>query len=117
MSVLIIDDVGTVRSFLKQTLAHLGIASIVEASNGAAGLKAYKDQVQDVVFLDIGLPDMDGKDVLKELKLINPKANIVMISAHSTVDNVKDAIASGAKGFVVKPFSPKKIAAILKKFI
>jgi two-component system chemotaxis response regulator CheY len=39
-----------------------------------------------------------------------------MVSAHSTVDNVKDAIERGAKGFVVKPFSPKKIAAMLKKF-
>ena len=39
-----------------------------------------------------------------------------MVSAHSTVENVKDAIDKGAKGFVVKPFTPKKIAAMLKKF-
>ena len=41
---------------------------------------------------------------------------MVMVSAHSTVENVKEAIEKGAKGFVVKPFTPKKIAAMLKKF-
>ena len=42
--------------------------------------------------------------------------NVVMVSAHSGIENVKDAIDKGAKGFVVKPFTPKKIAAMLKKF-
>jgi two-component system chemotaxis response regulator CheY len=68
------------------------------------------------VFLDIELPDGDGKELIAEINKINEKINVVMVSAHSTVDNVKDAIERGAKGFVVKPFSPKKIAAMLKKF-
>ncbi|RXF01688.1 response regulator, partial [Pseudoalteromonas phenolica] len=66
--------------------------------------------------LDIELPDGDGKELIAEINKINENINVVMVSAHSTVDNVKDAIERGAKGFVVKPFSPKKIAAMLKKF-
>ncbi len=56
------------------------------------------------------------KILIARLSEIIPDVNVVMVSAHSTVENVKDAIERGAKGFVVKPFSPKKIAAMLKKF-
>ena len=62
------------------------------------------------------MPDGDGKEIIAQINEINPQTNVVMVSAPSTVENVKDAIDKGAKGFVVKPFTPKKIAAMLKKF-
>ncbi|CCQ09595.1 Chemotaxis regulator-transmits chemoreceptor signals to flagelllar motor components CheY [Pseudoalteromonas luteoviolacea B = ATCC 29581] len=116
ISILIVDDVGTVRSFLHQTLSHLGIDKIREASTATQCIKACEETHFDIVFLDIELPDGDGKEIIARLNEINPNVNVVMVSAHSTVENVKDAIERGAKGFVVKPFSPKKIAAMLKKF-
>ncbi len=116
LKILIVDDVGTVRSFLHQTLMHLGIEDIDEAATAAQCVKACEDHGYNIIFLDIELPDGDGKDLIAELNILRPEANVVMVSAHSTVDNVKDAIERGAKGFVVKPFSPKKIAAMLKKF-
>jgi two-component system, chemotaxis family, chemotaxis protein CheY len=116
VSILIVDDVGTVRSFLHQTLTHLGIDCIREASTATQCIKACQEQYFDIVFLDIELPDGDGKEIISQLNEINNNINVVMVSAHSTVDNVKDAIDKGAKGFVVKPFSPKKIAAMLSKF-
>ncbi|TMP27312.1 two-component system response regulator [Pseudoalteromonas rubra] len=116
ISILIVDDVGTVRSFLHQTLMHLGIDNVKEASTAKQCITACEERHFDIVFLDIELPDGNGKELIAELAEINPDINVVMVSAHSTVDNVKDAIERGAKGFVVKPFSPKKIAAMLKKF-
>jgi len=116
LAILIVDDVGTVRSFLHQTLMHLGIENIKEASTAAQCISACQTNEYDIIFLDIELPDGDGKELITQIDEINPKANVVMVSAHSGVENVKDAIDKGAKGFVVKPFSPKKIAAILKKF-
>ncbi|WP_105167731.1 response regulator [Pseudoalteromonas sp. T1lg23B] len=116
ISILIVDDVGTVRSFLHQTLMHLGIEHVREASTVRQCINACEEQHFDIVFLDIELPDGDGKEIIAQLNDINPDLNVVMVSAHSTVENVKDAIELGAKGFVVKPFSPKKIAAMLKKF-
>ncbi|WMN59503.1 response regulator [Pseudoalteromonas xiamenensis] len=116
ISILIVDDVGTVRSFLHQTLTHLGIDNVREASTATQCVKACEERHFDIVFLDIELPDGDGKDLIARLSEIIPDVNVVMVSAHSTVENVKDAIERGAKGFVVKPFSPKKIAAMLKKF-
>jgi two-component system chemotaxis response regulator CheY len=116
ISILIVDDVGTVRSFLHQTLTHLGIEHVKEASTATQCIKACEENHFDIIFLDIELPDGDGKELIARLTDINPHVNVVMVSAHSTVENVKDAIERGAKGFVVKPFSPKKIAAMLKKF-
>ncbi|WP_105190150.1 response regulator [Pseudoalteromonas sp. T1lg48] len=116
IAILIVDDVGTVRSFLNQTLMHLGIDDVDEAANAAQCMSACAQKNYQIVFLDIELPDGDGKAMIAEINAVLPDAKVVMVSAHSTIDNVKDAIDKGAKGFVVKPFSPKKIAAMLKKF-
>ncbi len=114
-SVLIIDDVASVREYLRQTLMVLGITRVSEASNGSLGVSSYSKQHQDVVFLDIELPDCDGKALLKEIKEINPNANIVIMTAHSTVENVQQSILAGACGFIAKPFSAKKIESVLAK--
>ncbi len=62
ISILIVDDVGTVRSFLHQTLTHLGIDNVREASTATQCVKACEERHFDIVFLDIELPDGDGKD-------------------------------------------------------
>lgn len=116
LSYLIVDDVGSVREFLRQTLMAMDVSDIFEASNATDALDTYKQHIPDVVFLDIELPDMDGQSVLKQIKALKSNAFVVMISAHSTVDNVKEAISNGAAGFIVKPFSQKKITNILKKY-
>ena len=116
LSILIVDDVSTVRSFLSQTLMHLGIENVKEASTAAQCISECRAANFNIIFLDIELPDGDGKELIAQINELSPGANVVMVSAHSGVENVKDAIGRGAKGFVVKPFSPKKIAAMLKKF-
>lgn len=114
-SVLIIDDVPSVREYLRQTLMLLGISQVSEASNGSLGISSYTKQHQDVVFLDIELPDCDGKSLLRQLKEINPNANVIIMTAHSTVENVQQSILAGACGFIAKPFSAKKIESVLMK--
>ena len=116
LSILIVDDVSTVRSFLSQTLMHLGIENVKEASTAAQCISECRAANFNIIFLDIELPDGDGKELIAQINELSPETNVVMVLAHSGVENVKDAIDRGAKGFVVKPFSPKKIAAMLKKF-
>ena len=118
LSYLVVDDVSSVREFLRQSLIHLGASAdnISEAATGEKALGLYRNQIPDIVFLDIELPDIDGHEVLKQIKSIKDNAFVVMVSAHSTVENVKEAISSGASGFIVKPFSPQKITTILNKY-
>ena len=116
LSYLIVDDVNSVRAFLRQTLQHMEVTEIHEASCGTDAIELFKQHIPDVVFLDIELPDMDGQEVLKQIRNIKSNAFVVMVSAHSAIDNVKYSLSQGASGFIVKPFLPKKIATILKKF-
>lgn len=118
LSYLVVDDVSSVREFLRQSLIHLGVSgdNISEAATGEKALELYRNQIPDIVFLDIELPDLGGHEVLKQIKSIKSNAFVVMVSAHSTVENVKEAISSGASGFIVKPFSPQKITTILNKY-
>ena len=116
LSILIVDDVSTVRSFLSQTLMHLGIDNVKEASTASQCFSECQAAKYSMIFLDIELPDGDGKELIAQINEMSPETNVIMVSAHSAVENVKDAIDKGAKGFIVKPFTPKKIAAMLKKF-
>ena len=116
LSYLIVDDVSAVREFLKQSLFQMGVTEIYEAPNGESALAKFSEHFPDVVFLDIELPDADGNSILKQIKARKSDAFVVMISAHSSVENVKEAVSSGASGFIVKPFSPQKITNILNKY-
>lgn len=114
-SVLIIDDVYTVREYLRQTLMHLGISNIYEASNGSRGLDVFAQRQPDLVFLDIELPDINGQQLLQQIKTLADKTHVVMVTAHNSVDNVQKSIAAGASGFIAKPFSPQKIKNIVDR--
>ena len=116
LSYLIVDDVTSIREFLRQSLFQLGANEVHEASNGIKALEAYNTFLPDIVFLDIELPDMNGNDILKQMKARKHDSFIVMVSAHNSVDNVKKSISNGASGFIVKPFSPQKISTVLNKF-
>jgi two-component system, chemotaxis family, chemotaxis protein CheY len=116
-TVLIIDDVYTVREYLRQTLMFLGISQIHEANCGDKGLQAFIQKQHDLVFLDIDLPDINGQQILQQIKTLADTTHVVMVTAHSSIDNVQQSIASGASGFIVKPFSPLKIKNILERCI
>jgi len=107
--VLIIDDDSQIRSYIRSTLALFGQLEIINAVNANEGITKFTKHNPDIVFLDINLPDKDGLTLLKEFLTKNSSANVIMVSGNSTIDNVKTAINSGAKGFVVKPFTMKKI--------
>lgn len=82
---------------------------IVTAENGITAQAAYVQYAPDVVFLDIGLPDVTGHDVLRAILKLDPTAYIVMLSGNSYKDEIMKAMQSGAKGFVGKPFSKVKL--------
>lgn len=114
-SVLIIDDAYTVREYLRQTLMHLDIFQIHEAPSGSLGLDMFNQHQHDLVFLDIELPDINGQQLLQQIKAQADKTHVVMITAHSSIDNVQQSIAAGASGFIAKPFSPLKIKNIVER--
>ena len=103
--VLIIDDSSFIIKQLTQILLGGSYEMVGTANNGEEGVKLYKsmqDKV-DLILCDINMPVQDGITTLAQIKALNPKAKVVMISTQSTMDTVKKAIMLGAKSFIVKP--------------
>ena len=113
--VLIVDDAAFMRISIKNMLTKNGYEIVGEAENGAIGVQMFKDLQPDIVTMDINMPEMSGLDALKEITKLDPKAKVVMVSAMGQEAMVREAIVSGAKGFIVKPFKEEGILAAIKK--
>lgn len=116
MRVLITDDAAFMRMVLKDILAKNGHEVVAEAGDGIEMLQKYDETMPDIVTLDITMPNMDGLVALKELRKKHPNANVVMCSAMGQQSMVIDAIQSGAKDFIVKPFQAERVVECLVKF-
>ena len=114
--VLIVDDAAFMRISIKNMLSKNGYEVVGEAENGRIGVEKYKDLSPDIVTMDITMPEMGGLEALKEIIKINPAAQVIMVSAMGQEAIVRDAIISGAKGFIVKPFKEDGIISAIKKF-
>lgn len=115
LSVLIVDDVANMRSFLTSSLRSIDVLNIRDASSAKAGIQMYEEKRPDILFLDLDMPGISGMTALRSLKQKDPSAFVVIVSGESQVDNVKEALKLGAKGFVVKPYSMQKIIGMLDK--
>lgn len=116
MKVLIADDAAFMRMMLKDILTKNGHEVVGEAANGAEMLIKYEETQPDIVTLDITMPEMDGLTAIKELRKKHPDANVIMCSAMGQQSMVIDAIQSGAKDFIVKPFQAERVIECLEKF-
>ena len=116
MRVLITDDAAFMRMMLKDILDKNGHEVVAEAGDGLEMLQKYDETMPDIVTLDITMPNMDGLVALKELRKKHPNANVVMCSAMGQQSMVIDAIQSGAKDFIVKPFQAERVVECLAKF-
>ena len=113
--VLIVDDAAFMRISIKNMLTKNGYEVVGEAENGRVGVDKYQELAPDIVTMDITMPELSGLEALKEIIAINPAAKVVMVSAMGQEALVREAILSGAKGFIVKPFKEDGIIAAIKK--
>lgn len=115
MKVMIVDDAFFIRVTLKQVLEKNGYQVVGEAANGSEAVEKYEQLDPDLVTMDITMPDMDGIAALKAIKKRNPQAKIIMISAMGQEKHVKEAVISGACGFILKPFNEEQVIRGLSK--
>lgn len=115
--VLIVDDAAFMRMMLKDILTKNGFEIAGEAPNGLKAIELYKQEKPDIVTMDITMPEMDGIQALKEIRAVDAGAKVVMCSAMGQQAMVMDAIKSGARDFIVKPFQPERVLEALKKVL
>lgn len=112
--ILVIDDDENIRDLTKAVLDKDFM--IITAENGKAATKLYSQNAPDVVLLDINMPNENGLDLLQFFSQHDENAKIIMLSVHNTMDVVKEALAIGAKGYLIKPVNIKKLKEYAQKF-
>ena len=106
--ILIVDDEESIRLSLKGILDDEGY-QVIEAENGADAIDMIRDEVPDLVLLDIWMPGMDGVQALERIKNLFPDMTVVMMSGHGTIETAVRATRIGAFDFIEKPFSLDKL--------
>ncbi|WP_322348861.1 response regulator transcription factor [Jeotgalibaca ciconiae] len=116
-TILIVDDEERIRRLLKLYLTKEGYAS-EEAADGVSAIRKMEEKDYDMVLLDIMLPEIDGLEVIKEIRKIKDTP-IIMITARGDEGQRVEGFQAGADDYIVKPFSPRevmlRVAAILKR--
>lgn len=107
--ILLVDDAAFMRKVIKDTLSKAGYTDLHEAVDGADAVEKYNSLKPDLVLMDITMPNMDGLEALKAIRAKDGSANVVMCSAMGQETMVIDAIRSGAKDFIVKPFKGERV--------
>ncbi len=113
--VLIVDDASFMRLSLKTMLEKNGFEVAGEAENGLEAIKLYNKLRPDFVTMDITMPELDGIQALKSILEIDPKAKVIILSAMGQESKVREAVLSGAKTFIVKPFKEEHLIQTLNK--
>lgn len=112
--ILVVDDEILVRDFLKETLSRKKF-EVMTAENGNKALALLKEHTFDMVITDMKMPDITGIDVLRKAKELSPNTIVVIITAFGSIENAVEAMRLGAFNYLIKPFSPDTIEAVIEK--
>ncbi len=115
--ILIVDDAAFMRMMIKDILTKNGYEVAGEAENGVVAVNKYGELQPDLVLMDITMPEKDGIQALKEIKAADAGAKVIMCSAMGQQAMVIEAIQSGARDFIVKPFQADRVIEAVKKVV
>jgi two-component system chemotaxis response regulator CheY len=116
-TLLVVDDSLIMRKAIIKYLENFYVEIVGTANNGDRALDLFRQYRPDVVTLDITMPGVDGLNVLEEMIRLNKAAKIIVITALSDKETGLKAINMGAKSYLSKPFSQKKLQEIFEKTI
>lgn len=113
-NILIVDDEPFNLDLLEQELADKGYA-VERATNGTEALRKVDSLQPDLILLDYQMPDMNGLEVLKEIRRRENDVPVVLITAYGTIERAVQAMKEGAYDFITKPFDPDHISLVVQK--
>ena len=115
--ILIVDDAAFMRMMIREVLVKNGFEVVGEAENGKIAVEKYKELAPDLVIMDITMPEMNGLDALRAIKAQDKASKVIMCSAMGQQAMVVEAIQSGAKDFIVKPFQADRVCEAIRKVL
>src|SRR6266700_4039643 len=113
-SILIVEDDTAMREMLREALEDDGYA-VETASNGRAGVERVKAGGIDLVVSDVKMPEIDGLDMLREIKAVSPSPHVITITAFGSIDTAIRAVKLGAFDYITKPFDVDQLTLSVQK--
>lgn len=118
VKILVVDDASFMRTVLKDILRSNGLASdIIEAPDGVEAVRQYIKHKPDLVTMDVNMPKADGIQALKGIMKVNPNARVIMVTSVEQKHIVQDAMKSGARDYILKPFDKANVGLVLNKVL
>lgn len=114
IEILFVEDDNVLNSIVSDALGMIGF-KLESAKNGVEGLNLFKSKKFDLVLSDVNMPEMDGLQMSREIRNLNKKIPIILLSAHNEATYLLDSIAIGINGYLVKPAQIKEIVAQIAK--
>lgn len=117
MKLLIVDDSLIVRKAIERHVKNPEITEILQAENGVAALQLYHQHGPQLVTMDLTMPHLDGIGCLREIQNSGHPTSILVISAINSHRTAMEAVAKGACGFIVKPFTPQELIEAMNDLV
>ena len=114
--ILVVDDEAVIREGMRRILEMDG-CHVETTSSGRAAIEKIQEQDFDVVITDLKMPGMDGIEVLKTIKVLQPDVPVIVITGYATVDTAVEAMKNGAFDYIAKPFTPEQISEKVQKAV
>ncbi len=112
LTAMVVEDEGETNALLSSTFKNF-FADVTSAFNGEEALKLYETLQPDIIFVDIVMDGMDGLELSRKLRLLNPNQIIIVISASNDIEKIAESIEIGVNSFIQKPIDTKKIIELL----
>jgi two-component system, chemotaxis family, chemotaxis protein CheY len=115
--VLIVDDAVFMRNMIRDILASAGYQVVGEATHGIEAVQRHRELKPDLTTMDIVMPYKNGIEATREIVRGDPSARVVICSALGQEALVMEAIEAGAADYLVKPFRPEDVLAVVRKVL
>ena len=114
MRILVVDDEEPIREALSAWLIKDGY-QVSTADSGQTALGCIEDCLYDLYLVDIKMPGMDGIELLGRIKEVQEDANVIMITAHGSIQTAVEAMKRGACDYICKPFDPDELSMMTER--
>ena len=115
IKVLLVDDETHIRMIMTNVVKSMNLEVVAEAKNGAEAIQLYQQHRPHMVFMDINMPIMDGKEALKAIMNEFPKAFVIMVTSLSAMDIVTECLVIGASSYIRKDTSMDELKLYVKE--
>ncbi len=117
MKALVVDDTKMSVFVAEKTLKGLGVESVFSAEDGVQALEVFKNEDIDIIFSDWNMPNMNGLELLIEVRKLNKSVPFIMVTTEGSRGKITEAVGYGVNDYLVKPFAPDAIQQKMEKWV